>query len=163
MATVERDRLRDVLARFASGVVVVTTAGPDRYHGVTVSSFCSVSLDPPLVLACIDRGIQSHDLVAAAPGWAVNVLARDQSFLAEQFSGQTPLADPGFTRVPHRSGSLGAPLIDGCVGWIECRRRDSYPGGDHTIFVGEVVSVEIGLQDDPLVYFDRRFTELAWG
>ena len=159
----DRDLFRDVLARFASGVVVVTTAGPDGYHGVTVSSFCSVSLDPPLVLVCIDREIQSHDLVAGAPVWGVNVLARAQSFLAEQFSGRTPLADPNFSRVPHHRGTLGVPLLGGCVAWIECRRWSSYPGGDHTIFVGQVAAVASGEADDPLVYFDRGFTELAWG
>jgi len=160
---VDQGLLRDVLARFVSGVVVVTTGGPGGYHGVTVSSFCSVSLDPPLVLVCIDREIQSHDLVASAPVWGVNILARTQSFLAEQFSGRTPLADPTFSRVPHRRGTLGVPLIDGCVAWIECHHWSSYPGGDHSIFVGAVAAVLSGEADDPLVYFARGFTELAWG
>lgn len=163
---VDRDQYRDVLARFASGVVVVTTgSGSDSggFHGVTVSAFCSVSIDPPLVLACIDRQIQSHGLIAQAPVFAVNILSREQSFLAEQFSGRTPLADPEFLRVPHRIGQLGVPLIEDAVAWIECRAWARYDGGDHTIFVGEVVSLETGAQDDPLIYFDRSFTELSWG
>ncbi|MBX5444811.1 flavin reductase family protein [Sphaerobacter sp.] len=160
---VDQDLFRDVLARFVSGVVVVTTANPDGYHGMTVSSFCSVSLDPPLVLACINRETQGHDKLESASAFAVNILARDQSFLADQFSGRAPLADPTFARVPHRVGALGAPLIQGCVGWIECRPWARYPGGDHTIVVGQVEHVALGDADDPLVYFDRTFTELAWG
>lgn len=160
---VDRDQFRDVLARFVSGVVVVTTAAADGYHGVTVSAFCSVSLDPPLVLACIDRDTQGNDRLADAPAFAINILSREQSFLADQFSGRAPLADPKFARVPHRVGALGAPLIEGCVAWIECRPWARYPGGDHTIFVGHVEHVALGEADDPLVYFDRAFTELAWG
>lgn len=151
------------MARFASGVTVVTTAGETGFHGVTVTAFCSVSLDPPLVLVCIDRSIQSHALIAAAQAWAVNLLARDQEFYAEQFSGRAPLADRAFSRVPHRIGALGVPLIEGCLAWIECRPWASYDGGDHTIFVGEVAALALGPSDDPLVYYDRAFYELAWG
>lgn len=160
---VDPELFRDVMARFVSGVVVVTTNDPDGYHGVTVTAFASVSLDPPLVLVCIDREIQSHDKIASAPAWAVNMLDRSQSFLADQFSGRAPLADPTFSRVPHRLGALDVPLIEGCVAWVECRPWAAYPGGDHTIFVGEVADLAVGTADDPLVYHDRQFTELAWG
>lgn len=155
---------RDVMAKFVSGVVVVSSTDAEgRYHGVTVSAFCSLSLDPPLVLFCVDREIQSHALLTAAPAFAVNVLSRSQSFLADQFSGRAPLADPTFSRVPHHVGALGAPLIRGSLAWIECRPWAMYPGGDHTIFVGQVEHLALGEADDPLVYFDRQFTELAWG
>ena len=160
---VSPELFRDVMARFASGVTVVTTAGERGYHGVTVTAFCSVSLEPPLVLICIDRSIQSHRLIAEAPAWVINFLARDQEFLAEQFSGRAPLADPAFRRVPHRTGTLGPPLIEGCLAWIECRPWAAYDGGDHTIFVGEVASLELGPSDDPLIYYNREFQELAWG
>lgn len=159
---VSPELFRNVMARFAIGVTVVTTASERGYHGVTVTAFCSVSLDPPLVLVCIDRSIQSHRLIAEAQSWAINVLARDQEFLAEQFSGRAPLADPAFRRVPHRIGALGPPLIEGCLAWIECRPWAAYDGGDHTIFVGEVASLELGPSDDPLIYYNREFQELAW-
>jgi len=160
---VSPELFRDVMARFASGVTIVTTAGERGYHGVTVTAFCSVSLEPPLVLICIDRSIQSHRLIAEAPAWVINFLARDQEVLAEQFSGRAPLADPAFRRVPHRIGALGPPLIEGCLAWIECRPWAAYDGGDHTIFVGEVASLELGPSDDPLIYYNREFQELAWG
>ena len=151
------------MSRFASGVVVVTTADQRGYHGVTVSAFCSVSVDPPLMLICVDRAIQSNSLIADAPVFAINILSREHSFLAEQFSGRTPLADPAFTRVPHHLGIRGTPLIDGCLAWIECRHWATYDGGDHTIFVGLVEDLTLGESDDPLIYFNRQFTELSWG
>lgn len=161
-AVVSRDLFRDVMSTFASGVVVVSTADERGYHGVTVSAFCSVSVDPPLILVCIDRSIQSNRMIADTPGFVINILSREQSFLAEQFSGRTPLADPAFKRVPHHLGSRGVPCIDGCLAWIECRHWATYDGGDHTIFVGLVEDLTLGESDDPLIYFNRRFTELSW-
>ncbi len=160
---VSRELFRDGMSRFASGVVVVTTADERGYHGVTVSAFCSLSVEPPLILICIDRAIQSNRMIADAPAFIINILSRDQSFLAEQFSGRTPLADPAFKRVPHHLGTLGVPRIDGCLAWIECRHWATYDGGDHTIFVGLVKGLTLGVSDDPLVYFNRQFTELNWG
>lgn len=151
------------MARFVSGVVVVTTNIDGHYHGVTLTSFTSLSLDPPLVLICVDRSIQTHERLSTAPAFAINILARDQTFFAEQFAGWTPLADPAFKRVPHDLGQTGTPLIRGCIGWIECRPWATYDGGDHTIFVGQVEHLALGEADDPLVYYDREFTDLAWG
>lgn len=159
---VEEQAFKDVMARIATGVAVITTADERGFHGVTVSSFGPLSLDPPLLYACILRGIQSHDMLAVAGGYVVNVLAREHTFFAEQFSGQTPLADPQFNRVPHHLGESGVPRIDGCISWIECVPWAQYPGGDHTIFVGEISELSLGDADDPLVYFDREFVELSW-
>jgi flavin reductase (DIM6/NTAB) family NADH-FMN oxidoreductase RutF len=160
---IDRDELRDVLAKFASGVTVVTSVDERGFHGVTVSAFCSLSLEPPLVLICVANDSQSRDLLAVAERFAVNILSRGQTFLAEQFSGQTPLADPTFSRVPHRLSPGGLPLINDTVAWLECRRWAEYEGGDHTIFIGAVEALGLGEQDDPLILFDRTFTELSWG
>ncbi|WP_448576203.1 flavin reductase family protein [Thermomicrobium sp.] len=159
---VSPEQFRDVMARHAAGVTVVTTAGPTGYHGVTVTAFCPLSLDPPLVLVCIDRQQQSHRLLETAAGWVVNLLSRDQEFLAEQFAGRAPLADPRFSRLPHHLGPLGIPRLDGCLAWIDCRPWARYDGGDHSIFVGQVVALDRGPADDPLIYFERQYRELAW-
>jgi flavin reductase (DIM6/NTAB) family NADH-FMN oxidoreductase RutF len=159
---VDEQLFKDVMARIPSAVGVITSSGDEGYHGVTVSSFGSLSLDPPLVYACILKEIQAHDRLLAATGFVVNVLAREHTFFAEQFSGQTPLADPSFSRVPHHLGVSGTPRIDDCVSWIECRHWRQYDGGDHTIFVGEITDMVLGEADDPLIYFDREFVELAW-
>jgi flavin reductase (DIM6/NTAB) family NADH-FMN oxidoreductase RutF len=159
---VDEQLFKDVMARIPTAVAVITSAGSDGFRGVTVSSFCSLSLSPPLILACIDVSIQSHDILAAADAYVVNVLSREQTFFAEQFSGQTPLADPRFTRVPHSLSARGIPKIHDCIAWIECRPWARYRGGDHNIFVGEVEQLELGGADDPLIYYDRSFVELAW-
>jgi flavin reductase (DIM6/NTAB) family NADH-FMN oxidoreductase RutF len=160
---IEREELRDVLAKFASGVTVVTSVDERGFHGVTVSAFCSLSLEPPLVLVCVANFSQSRDLLAIADRFAVNILSRGQTFLAEQFSGQTPLADPDFSRVPHSLSPGGLPLINGSVAWLDCRRWAIHDGGDHTIFIGQVEALGLGDEDDPLIHFDRAFTELSWG
>jgi flavin reductase (DIM6/NTAB) family NADH-FMN oxidoreductase RutF len=159
---IDSQHFRNVMARIPSAVAVITSKSDAGFHGVTVSSFGSLSLDPPLVFVSISMGINSHERLAATDCFVINVLARDHTFYAEQFSGQTPLADPDFARVPHRIGTLGIPLIDGCLSWIECRHWTQYPGGDHTIFIGEIVDLELGDADDPLIYYDREFVELSW-
>ena len=160
---IDRDQFKEVMSKFACGVTIVTTKDEHGFHGVTVSSFCSLSLDPPLILVCVDRSIQSHDMITSAPSFIVNILSRGQTFLAEQFSGQTPLADPSFSHMPHTTAESGLPILRDTVAWLECERWNAYPAGDHTIFIGEVKRGELGEQDDPLVYFDRAFTELSWG
>jgi flavin reductase (DIM6/NTAB) family NADH-FMN oxidoreductase RutF len=159
---VSPEQFRNVMAKHAAGVTVVTTAGPTGYHGVTVTAFCPLSLDPPLVLVCIDRQQQSHRLLETAAGWVVNLLSRDQEFLAEQFAGRAPLADSRFSRLPHHLGPLGIPRLDGCLAWIDCRPWARYEGGDHSIFVGQVVALDLGPANDPLMYFERQYCELAW-
>ncbi|MGA7673253.1 MAG: flavin reductase family protein [Nitrolancea sp.] len=160
---IDREAFKEVVSKFASGVTVVTTKDERGFHGVTVSSFCSLSLDPPLILVCVDRSIQSHDMITSAPSFMVNILSRGQTFIAEQFSGQTPLADPTFGRVPHTVTESGLPILSDAVAWLECDTWNAYPGGDHTIIVGQVRRGGLGEQDDPLVYFDREFTDLSWG
>ncbi len=159
---VDSQQFKDVMARIPTGVAVITSVSDGAFHGVTVSSFGALSLDPPLACVSILKEINSHQRLLRADGFVINVLAREHTFFAEQFSGQTPLADPDFARVPHRLGALGAPLIDGCISWIECRPWAQYPAGDHTLFIGEIVDLSLGNSVDPLVYFDREFVELSW-
>ncbi len=159
---IDEQQFKDVMARIPTAVAVITSATDDAFHGVTVSSFGSLSLDPPLAFVSILKEINSHDRLLAADGFVINVLAREHTFFAEQFSGQTPLADPGFSRVPHTLGTLGIPRIDGCISWIECRKWAQYEAGDHTLFVGEVADIQLGSAVDPLIYYDREFVELSW-
>jgi flavin reductase (DIM6/NTAB) family NADH-FMN oxidoreductase RutF len=159
---VDSQQFKDVMAKIPTAVAVITSASDGTYHGVTVSSFGSLSLDPPLAYVSILKDINSHDRLPQSDGFVINVLSRQHTFYAEQFSGQTPLAEPDFARVPHRLGTLGIPLIDECVSWIECRHWARYEGGDHTLFIGEIVSLELGTSDDPLIYYDREFLELSW-
>ena len=132
-------RLRDVMSRFPTGVTVVAAVGPEgRPFGLTVNSFTSVSLDPPLVLVCIDREAASHDPLMASSHFAVNVLASEQPDVADRFAGEP--ARSRFDDVSWQASALGAPLVEGAAAWLECSRHEVYEVGDHSILVGKVES-----------------------
>lgn len=134
---------RKVMARFPTGVTVVTArAGEGAPMGLTVNAFTSVSLEPPLVLVCIDRGSGSHDGILSAGSFAVNVLSSAQGAVARRFA-----ADPAagrFDQVAWRVGPGGAPILDGVVAWLSCAVEATHPGGDHTILVGRVQAADAG-------------------
>ncbi|MDJ0951772.1 MAG: flavin reductase [Alphaproteobacteria bacterium] len=140
---------RNALGGFATGVTVVTACDPAGERvGLTVSSFNSVSLDPPLILWSLSKAARSMPAFRAASHYAVNVLAADQVELSQQFARPT---EDKFAGVACHEGIGGAPLLDGCVSWFECRNAMTYEGGDHLIFVGEVE--RFGCEDRPALLF----------
>lgn len=145
------------MSRFASGVTVVTTELDGTPYGMTVASFASLSLHPPLVLICIEKSVKSHDAIAQSGVFGVSILSGAQSEISGRFASKS---DDKFTGVNVSRRDLGVPLIDGAICSLECRVQDQLPGGDHTIFVGEVVSAEVG-EDAPLVYFRSAYHALA--
>jgi len=151
----DQRQFRDALAQFATGVTIVCTRAPNgRYVGFTANSFNSVSLDPPLILWTISRRSGSLGAFETAERYAVNVLSSEQTDLARRFSH--PHADR-FAGVAHRLGWSDAPLIDGCVAWLECRHHARHTAGDHVVFVGEVVTVERA-RGHALIFHQGRFT-----
>ncbi|HMG35689.1 MAG TPA: flavin reductase family protein [Blastocatellia bacterium] len=146
---VDKDEFRNAMSRFASGVTVVTAVNEGRPWGMTVSAFSSVSLEPPLVLVCIDKKASGHSCLAEGCNFAVNVLSEEQEHLSRRFA--TRDADR-FSEVAYTVRDSGVPLIDEAIAKIECRVVQAYPGGDHTIVVGEVVSTEVA-EGKPLAYF----------
>jgi flavin reductase (DIM6/NTAB) family NADH-FMN oxidoreductase RutF len=152
------DEFRSALSRFPSGVTVVTTKDASgRFHGITVSAFSSVSLDPPLVLICIERDAYSHQAFLESGVFAVNFLSSSQSELSERFA--SPLDDK-FDEVDFTLGDLGLPLLAGCLVNLECKVRNTGDGGDHTIFIGEVESARVN-DGDPLLYFRSDYREIG--
>jgi 3-hydroxy-9,10-secoandrosta-1,3,5(10)-triene-9,17-dione monooxygenase reductase component len=149
---VSADDLRDAMRRFAAGVCVVTTSVDGQRFGLTVGSLVSLSLEPPLV--GISVGLQSsfHEPLREAGRFAVSVLSGDQERLARHFArgGVPPLAL--WTGVPLRETDLAEPLLAECLAWLECRTRTEHAAGDHTFFVADVLSSELGRDDAALVY-----------
>lgn len=142
---------RQALGRFATGVTLVTTMDRQgRPIAVTVNSFSSVSLEPPLVLFSLAQTASRFADFEAAGRFAINILAAGQKALSDRFarSGEDLLDG-----VPHRLGGLGCPLIEGALATFECRTRASHDGGDHEIFVGEVNAIASSDADRPLVYY----------
>ena len=146
------------MSHFASGVTVVTTEHDGTPYGMTVASFASLSLHPPLVLICIEQGVKSHDAIAAAARFGVSILAHEQSEISNRFASKK--VEDRFAGTSWSRGELGMPLIDGAICAIECRVQAQLPGGDHTIFVGEVESVRTH-EAQPLVYFRSGYRQLA--
>ena len=153
--------LRKMRGLFASGVTAVTTALEGRLRGVTVSAFTSVSLDPPLVLISLANENASCEMIAASGILAVNILSEEQEFLSERFSARAPLVNDRFDGVPHHFEATGAPILEGCVAWYDCRVVATYDGGDHMIFVGQVEAMGFGNEGRrPLLYFANRYAHL---
>jgi flavin reductase (DIM6/NTAB) family NADH-FMN oxidoreductase RutF len=156
---VEGDALRALLRRFPAGVAVVTVEAEGERLGLTVGSLVPLSLDPPLVGISIARDAALHELLRRAGGFALNLLAAGQEAVAQHFArGVPPIAH--WQGIAHREGSAGAPLIEGALGWLECRNWAEHDAGDHTFFVGEVLACELGVAAPPLVYVDRRYRPL---
>jgi flavin reductase (DIM6/NTAB) family NADH-FMN oxidoreductase RutF len=149
---------RAALGHFASGVNVVTAKLPDgQLAGITVTAFCSVSLDPPLVLVCIDRRARLHDPLAGGQTFAVNLLSADQEVLSRRFATSGP---DQFAGVGYTLSSEGTAWLDDTLAVIECRFVEKYAGGDHTIIVGQVEATRIR-EGKPLLYFRGGYAQLG--
>lgn len=142
---------------YPQGVTVATTTGPSGPTGLTVSSFTSVSLEPPLILISIAKGSTTHDLFVEAKVYAINFLADDQRLVSDRFAGRTKVRDR-FEGLSFTKGVTGSPIIDGVRVAIECRAWQVYEGGDHSILVGEVVSAKTFNSKRPLVFYLQQYT-----
>ncbi len=156
--SVSSEDFRTALSRFASGVTVVTTKdGNGKLHGITVSAFCSVSLEPPLVLICIERSAGSHYAFGESGLFVVNILKSDQAAVSQQFA--TPFLDK-FDGVGYELSGSGIPILDGTLASLECRIADSVVSGDHTVFFGEIENAVIS-SGEPLTYFNGSYRHLG--
>jgi flavin reductase (DIM6/NTAB) family NADH-FMN oxidoreductase RutF len=155
-----QERFKEAMAAVPTGVAVVSTGGAGGFRALAASSFTSASLEPPLVLVCLDSLSQTREAVAETAAFNLSVLERGQEFLAERFSGRAPLIDPSWREVPHRLGGNGLPIVEGCVAWFECRLHQLYAAGDHDVALGEVIDAGRGA-GEPLILWDRAFWRLG--
>ena len=156
MAAFDSQLQRRIMGHFATGVTVVTTRRGDELYGMTANAVCSLSLDPPLVLVCVDKRAQMHEHLQESRFFAVNMLSEEQEPLSRRFA----------MRGPKEWGDLaisakvtGAPVFDGGLAWLDCRVAEALPGGDHHIFTGEIVAGEVG-QGRPLLYYCGKYGRL---
>ena len=155
---IDKGLFRQVLGCFATGITVVTTRQADEaLHGLTINSFTSVSLDPPLVLICVERQARSHEYITQSGAFAVNFLNERQEIISERFSARAPLVSGNFEGVPYRIAATGSPVLEGCLAWLDCRVWATYDGGDHTIIVGQVEALGAGEESLPLLYYRGRY------
>ena len=156
--------LRSVMGEFATGVTAVTLDS-DPPHGITVNAFTSVSLDPPLVLVCLDHDTDAHEKLStgSAEHYCVNILSADQQILGEYFAGMTDDEefDP-FTEHPTETAATGTPIFSESLGYIDCSIHDTVEAGDHTIYLGAVEAAEL-LEDDrdALTFYESEWGRIA--
>jgi flavin reductase (DIM6/NTAB) family NADH-FMN oxidoreductase RutF len=156
---VDAFEFRRILGHLASGVTVVAARMPDgRPCGLTANAVCSVSLRPPLVLACVERDADSHDCIRSAGAFTINVLAARQEALARRFSSWD--LERKFDGVAYREEVTGAPVLADALAWVDCRLWAEHVAGDHTVFIGEVVGGDVG-EGAPLLYYRGGYGRLT--
>ena len=160
--TVDPEALRMVMRAWATGVTVVATELDGVRHGMTVSSFTSVSLDPPLVLVSLEHATQTHRLLERSGVFSVTLLSNTQQAVSDRFAGRQLDGEDRFAGLETFSLVSGAPLIRGGLAFFDCRVVSTYPAGTHTVFIGEVLAVQGGDQAaEPLLYHDRDYHQLC--
>jgi flavin reductase (DIM6/NTAB) family NADH-FMN oxidoreductase RutF len=157
--TIDPATFRAVLGRFASGVTVVTVHDADgRDHGMTVSAFCSVSLEPPLVLACIDRTAALLPALGAGSAYAINVLSESQEALSRRFAAEV---DDRFEGIGYTRGPAGSPLLEDALAYMECRVEARVDAGDHVVVIGRVEHTHVNDDASPLLYYRSGYGRLV--
>ena len=155
MKTSDSKFFRKTLGKYSTGVTVVTSIDNNGNPiGMTVNSFTSVSLQPALVLWCIDKKQPSYNSFMNAEGYAVNILSKDQNDLCHKFASQL---DDKFENVDWKKSENGFPLVKNSLAWLDCKKWNYYPGGDHQILVGEVTSCD-SFELEPLTYWNGQIS-----
>jgi flavin reductase (DIM6/NTAB) family NADH-FMN oxidoreductase RutF len=158
MTPVTSQEFRHACGRFATGVTIASVLDPLGVpHGLTVSSFTSVSLDPPLILICLGHAVTIIDLFRKASYFGINILSESQRELSDRFARKN---HDRFNGLEWHSGETGVPLLRGVLAAIECSVHERFTAGDHDVFVGEMVSAHVA-DGQPLVHFASRYRGLA--
>lgn len=158
---VDESTYRHVMGRLARGVAVLTTTASGQDHALTANSVTSVSLDPVLLLICVETDARFHDAVLESRVFGVNLLAADQRGIAAWFATPGRPLPGQMDRAPHTRGATGVPLIVGALGTLECGVRDVHPAGDHSIIVATVETAHLSSDPHPaLVHFRGQYSAL---
>ena len=163
MSTTQAE-FRKAMGCFATGVTIITVDDNGEVHGMTANAFSSVSLDPLLVLVCVDRQARTHAHLRAKQRFGINVLAEDQQAVSDYYARRPeagvqpgPQVGARFERTQH-----GTPVLHGALAYLECRLHKAEDAGDHTIFIAEVEDVVVR-EGDPLLYFRGQYREIGRG
>lgn len=158
----ERRRLRDLMARFATGVSVVAARHGPLLAGMTANAVASISIDPPLMMASIARKAETHGAIIGSHAFAISVLADDQQALADCFAQPTTARKlTRFCDAAWHEAETGSPILEGAIAYFDCRLTARHDGGDHTVFLGEIVAA--GFREDarPLLWYGSRYHHLG--
>ena len=151
--TITDDTFKELMKRFPSGVTLITFENGGKYGGLTVSSFCSLSMNPPLILICIDKKIPSHNSLKNGSSFGVNICNSEQGKLAWDFANSNVDKNELILSLNHEVTKNKVPLLTDCLASMECIIEEAYEGGDHTIFVGQIEQGNFDEESEPLIYY----------
>ena len=158
----ERRRLRDMMARFATGVTVVAARHGPLLAGMTANAIASISIDPPLMMASIARRAETHGAIVGSHAFAVSVLSSDQRDLAECFAQPTTAEKlKRFCDAAWHEAETGSPILEGALAYFDCRLSARHDGGDHAVFIGEIVAAGYREDAEPLLWYASEYRRLA--
>ena len=157
---IDSEMLRLAMRQWATGVTIVTSAFKGKQHGMTVSSFTSVSLVPPLVLVSIERVVRTHELVSQSGVFGVSILSEEHQQISDRFAGRESELEDRFKGLQTLTLETGAPLLYDGLANFDCTVVGQHEAGSHSLFIGQVVAVRVGNSGKPLVYYDRQYRRL---
>jgi flavin reductase (DIM6/NTAB) family NADH-FMN oxidoreductase RutF len=159
--TVAPDELRFAMRQWPTGVTIVSAHQNRIAHGMTVSSFASVSLEPPLVLISLEQKTRTHSLINRSGTFGVTILAADQQEISDRFAGRDSESDNRYTGLETHTLVTGSPFLTGYLACLDCRVVTQSPHANHTIFIGEVLAIKVNAErNDPLIYFNQAYCRL---
>jgi flavin reductase (DIM6/NTAB) family NADH-FMN oxidoreductase RutF len=162
MDDAERIRLRTLMGHFATGVTVVAARHGPLLAGMTANAIATISIDPPILMASIARKAETHVAIVGSHAFAASVLADEQQALAECFSQRTTAAKlTGFCGAEWHEAETGSPILEGALAYFDCRLMARHDGGDHTIFLGEIVAASYRTDAAPLLWYGSEYRRLA--
>lgn len=150
---------REAMRRFPTGVTIVTTLADGVPYGFTANAFTSVSADPPMVLICVNREASAHPMISRSSIFCVNILAAGQEEVAKVFADHARRTDR-FQGIATRRAATGAPVIDGCLAYVDCRLAEEHSAGTHTVFLGEVLDTG-AIDGRPLGYVNGTYRDFG--
>ncbi len=156
------EQLRSAMRQWATGVAIVTATHNGISHGMTVSSFTSVSLTPPQVLISLAQNTRTHALVRESKFFGVSLLAQGQQDISDRFAGRMPDDQDRLAGLQTFTLETGVPLLQGGLAHFDCRVIATFTSGTHTIFIGAVLSAQGQPDADPLIYYNRQYRRIAW-
>ena len=160
-AILDPEQLRQSMRAWTSGVTIVTASHAGEQHGMTVSSFTSIALEPPLIIISLQTDSRTHDLVAQANAFAVTILGDGQEDVSDRFAGRIPDAEDRLSGIETETLVTGAPFIKGGLAYLDCRVTQTIAVGTNTLFLAEVVAARGNGEGKPLVYHDRKYRKLV--
>jgi flavin reductase (DIM6/NTAB) family NADH-FMN oxidoreductase RutF len=157
---VDSEELRLAMRRWATGVAVVTTQYQDVRHGMTVNTFTSLSLTPPLVMVSLERKTRTHGLVEKSGVFGITILSEDQQSVSDCFAGRCGDHENRFANLETHTLLTNAPFLDGGLVYLDCRVVTTFEASTHTLFIGEVLASQLGRDLQPLIYLDRMYRRM---